>query len=56
VDDVQVSFINDAYGGSSSEGRNLYVNSISENGVTDAGTSAALYSDGTSNFTATTNE
>jgi endoglucanase len=35
VNDVEVSFINHAYG------RNLYVNSISENGVTYAGTTAS---------------
>jgi endoglucanase len=44
VNDVQVSFINHAYG------RNLYVNSISENGVTYAGTSAALPRNGTDTF------
>jgi endoglucanase len=36
VNDVEVSFINHAYG------RNLYVNSISENGVTYASTSASF--------------
>ncbi len=50
VNDVQVSFINDAYGGSSSKDRNLYVNSISENGVTYANTTAALYNKGTDSF------
>ena len=50
VNDVQVSFINDAYGGSSATDRNLYVNSASYNGVTYAGTSASLYSDGTASF------
>ena len=50
VNDVQVGFINDAYGGTSSEDRNLYVNSIAENGVTYAGTTAALYGNGTDSF------
>ncbi len=50
VNNVQVSFINDAYGGSSSKDRNLYVNSISENGVTYARTTAALYNNGTDSF------
>jgi hypothetical protein len=44
VNDVAVSFINHAYG------RNLYVNSISENGVTYAGTSAAFPLNGTDTF------
>jgi hypothetical protein len=50
VNDVQVGFINDAYGGSSAEDRNLYVNSIAYNGVTYAGTTAALDGDGTTTF------
>jgi hypothetical protein len=50
VNDVQVNFINDDYGGSASEDRNLYVNSIAYNGVTDAGTSAALMSNGGASF------
>ncbi|MBW4024796.1 MAG: hypothetical protein HIU92_17005, partial [Proteobacteria bacterium] len=36
VQDVQVSFINDAYGGSASTDRNLYVNSIAYDGTTYA--------------------
>jgi beta-glucanase (GH16 family) len=44
LNDVRVSFINHAYG------RNLYVNSISENGVTYAGTSAAFPRDGSDTF------
>jgi hypothetical protein len=44
VNDVEVSFINHTYG------RNLYVNSISENGVTAAGTSAAFPLNGSDNF------
>jgi endoglucanase len=44
VSDVQVSFINHAYG------RNLYLNSISENGTTYAGTSAAFPKNGSETF------
>ena len=50
VNDVQVSFINDAFGGNTTEDRNLYVNSISYDGVTYAGTSAAMASDRTDTF------
>ena len=51
---VGVKFTNDAYGGTSSTDRNLYVNSVVVNGSTVAGASAALYSNGTSNFAITT--
>jgi hypothetical protein len=44
INDVQVSFINHAWG------RNLYVNSIEENGVAYAGTSAAMPKNGTDSF------
>jgi endoglucanase len=44
VSDVQVSFINHAWG------RDLYVNSISENGTTYAGTSAAFPNNGSHSF------
>ena len=50
VNDVAVSFINDAYGGTSATDRNLYVNSISENGIAYAGTTATVDSDGTDIF------
>jgi hypothetical protein len=50
VNDVQISFINDAYGGSASEDRNLYVNSIAYDGTTYAGTSAALFGNSTDSF------
>ena len=50
VNDVQVSFINDAYGGSASEDRNLYVNSIAYNGVTYAGTSAVMMGESSDTF------
>ena len=48
--DVAVSFLNDAYGGSSSTDRNLYVKGIDVQGTPVAGASAALYSNGTSHF------
>jgi aryl-phospho-beta-D-glucosidase BglC (GH1 family) len=48
---VAVQFTNDAYGGSSSTDRNLYVNSIAVNGSTMSGSSAALYSNSTATFT-----
>jgi hypothetical protein len=47
---VDITFLNDAYGGTSSTDRNLYVNSIALNGTQYANTSAALYSDGTESF------
>ena len=48
---IGISFINDAYGGTSSTDRNLYVNSVGYDGTTYAGTSATLCSNGTSTFT-----
>jgi len=51
---VGVQFTNDAYGGSCSTDRNLYVNSVCVNGSTLAGSSASLYSNGTSNFSIST--
>jgi hypothetical protein len=48
--DVQISFLNDAYGGKPSADRNLYVNSIAMNGTTYAGTSTALMSNGSHDF------
>ena len=50
VQQVQIQFINDTYGGSPSLDRNLYVNSIAYDGNTDANTSATLLSNGTSTF------
>jgi len=47
---VAVSFINDAYGGTSTTDRNLYVDSISLNGAASPNTSAALLSSGTKTF------
>jgi hypothetical protein len=48
---VGIAFTNDAYGGTSSTDRNLYVNSIALNGATVANSSATLDSNGTANFT-----
>ena len=47
---VQVSFINDAYGGTPATDRNLYVNAIAYDGTTYANTTAPLYSNGTRTF------
>jgi endoglucanase len=48
--DVGVTFINDAYGGSATADRNLYVKAVSYDGAIQAGEAAALYSNGTSDF------
>ena len=48
---VQMSFINDAYGGSAATDRNLYVDSIAYDGSVCANSSAVLLSNGTRNFT-----
>ncbi len=48
---VGISFINDAYGGSSSTDRNLYVNQVSYDGQAADGAPATLYSNGTASFT-----
>jgi hypothetical protein len=47
---VQVSFINDSYGGTPGTDRNLYVDSIGYNGTTYAGTNAALFGNSTDTF------
>jgi len=44
---VAVTFPNDAYGGSAATDRNLYVTSVSYNGVAVPGAAAALYGNGT---------
>ncbi|MCB8878513.1 carbohydrate-binding domain-containing protein [Acidisoma silvae] len=49
TNDVEISFINDAYGGDDQD-RNLYVDSIAYDGVTYAGTNAAIYGDSSDNF------
>ena len=48
--DVAVSFLNDAWAGSSATDRNLYVNAIDANGAAMPGTAAALLSNGTQHF------
>ena len=48
---VGLSFINDAYGGSASMDRNLYVDSMALGGTTVAGTSGALYANGSATRT-----
>ncbi len=47
---IGISFINDAYGGSASVDRNLYVNSILFDGRSGSGTPAALDTDETVKF------
>ena len=48
--DLAISFINDAYGGTATTDRNLYVNSVAVNNVTVPGASATMLSDGTTHF------
>jgi hypothetical protein len=50
VNDVQVSFINDANGAPPGAGQNLYVDSMAYDGVTYAGTTAALLGNTTGSF------
>jgi hypothetical protein len=50
VNDVQISFINDAVGEGAGQDRNLYVDSIAYDGVTYAGTKATMYTNGTDAF------
>ncbi len=47
---VAVAFVNDAYGGTPATDRNFYVDGIDQNGVTLAGSAAALWSNGTASF------
>ncbi len=49
--DFKITFINDAYGGTPQTDRNLYVDSISLDGKTYAGTSGTFLSDGSQSFT-----
>ncbi len=51
--DIAVSFINDAWGGTATTDRNLYVNSIQFDRQSVTGGSAAMFSNGTQHFTAT---
>lgn len=48
---VGITFINDAWGGTPSSDRNLYVEQVSFNGALAGGTPATLWSSGTANFT-----
>jgi hypothetical protein len=48
--DIAVSFLNDAYGGSTTTDRNLYINGASVGGTAVNGIAAALMSNGTSHF------
>ena len=50
---VAVAFLNDAYGGSASTDRNLYVDGIDLNGVANPGAAAALLSAGTAQLRVT---
>lgn len=50
VHDVAVTFLNDAWGGTQSTDRNLYVNSIDDNGNHYASATAALMTNGTVHF------
>jgi hypothetical protein len=48
---VQIQFINDAYGGTPTTDRNLYVDSAAFNGAAASGSAATLYNDTTAGFT-----
>ena len=48
---VAVNFLNDAYGGSSSADRNLYVNGITYDGAVNSTSTTALLSSGSKSFT-----
>ena len=50
---IGVTFLNDAYGGSSKLDSNLYVNGVALNGKAVNGTSAAIYANGTVTINAT---
>ena len=51
VKTIGVSFINDAWGGTGTTDRNLYVNHATYDGQDAAGAPAALFENGTANFT-----
>ena len=51
---VAISFLNDAYAGSASTDRNLYLDGASYNGAAISGAAAAIMSNGTNTFAATT--
>jgi hypothetical protein len=48
-----VGFVNDAYGGSASTDRNLYINGVTVNGTVEFSGTKAQDSHGISNFTVT---
>ena len=48
--DLALSFLNDAYGGSPTTDRNLYLVGLDVNGTAASGVSANLYSAGTQHF------
>ncbi|MBS0558673.1 MAG: hypothetical protein JSR21_01320 [Proteobacteria bacterium] len=48
---VQIQFINDGWGGTTTTDRNLFVSSIAYDGTTYANTSAKLFRNGTASFT-----
>lgn len=48
---IGITFLNDAYGGTASTDRNLFVDSLSYDGQASTGAPAALMSNGTVNFT-----
>ncbi len=52
---IGVGFVNDAYGGSASEDRNLYIQGVAVNGSDIFSGVKAQDSNGISNFTVTTN-
>ena len=45
-----MTFLNDAYGGTSATDRNLFVNSANVDGAQQASVTGALYSSGTTHF------
>jgi hypothetical protein len=47
---VTIAFINDAYGGSASADRNLYVSAIAVNGTIQSDTAKLLYNNGSADF------
>jgi hypothetical protein len=51
---VEVSFINDAWGGTASSDRNLYINGVDCNGLHAGGGVTSLYSNGKATFTIVT--
>lgn len=50
---VTVTFLNDAYAGTPSTDRNLYVNKVTYDGAASASTNVAFYSNGSANFPVT---